>query len=926
MHALFDFVNPGLLGSRSSFGKTYSKLITAGQDRTASERERAKGAAVANELRRVIAPFFLCRLKKDVLTQRSRSGDDEGQQGGGGGGGGGGSSRGASSDTAGGGQQGGQTISRKNDLVVWLRLTDLQAQIYKGFLQSDDVKKALNQTQSPLAALTVLKKVCDHPALLSTRAASAVIGGDHKWAKQHAKEHGTKHKGATQKTRAGYDAGDDFIVDDEDEEGAEDEESLGTSPSPPACAGSDDSGSDDDATVAARSGGGARVGGGGARMGGGTRGGTSWLVGSGFEGTLVEEIERNGLAASCKSAFIVALLAQLQETGHCTLVFSQSRVMLDIIEAGVRAMGMPLCRIDGTMGNPADRQAEVRRFQAPGADIPVFLLTSQVGGLGLTLTAADRVIIVDPNWNPSIDNQSVDRAYRIGQARDVVVYRLITCGTVEEKIYRKQVFKGGLSRAGTEQGAQFRYFALSDLRDLFTVKEESLLSSDTQRQLHTLHAAQRQQSEELGKHLAWLRNLDGFAGVSDHDLLFTVPVDGEVVPSAEEGRRVLNELNQLGESGGGGGGGKGGADELSAMMANGLSIGGAHRPLSAAERAKASRAQQAAKVTELEAAMARQRGLLTALGSTLGDGGSRIRAKIAELEGVLGVEKRILDAGGAGAGGSSGGGAGGTQHPPPVVDLADSPALSAGWGGGVAAQLHEHARSGPPPRWPGPAAAGSLGDDDVVTLVGARANSGAQGQGQQQGQQPGTGAPAPARKGLNIVFGRGRAAAAAGVPSLQEQQAQQHAQQQAQQHAQQQAQLQAQQQAQQQQQRSPSDSADAAGSWGQQQQQPAHSQGAASSRQQAHSPESSAATTAALHSPQPSGVSGASASFVSAVSVSSSGGTPHSGGGGGEVDGPAARAAGSRWGGGGAGAAVKQQAGGGGGSVKPAYVIDLSED
>jgi SNF2 family DNA or RNA helicase len=53
----------------------------------------------------------------------------------------------------------------------------------------------------------------------------------------------------------------------------------------------------------------------------------------------------------------------------------------------------------------------------------VFLLTSQVGGLGLTLTAADRVIIVDPAWNPSVDNQSVDRAYRIGQTRDVVVYR-----------------------------------------------------------------------------------------------------------------------------------------------------------------------------------------------------------------------------------------------------------------------------------------------------------------------------------------------------------------------------------------------------------------------------------------------------------------------------------------------------------------------
>ena len=103
-------------------------------------------------------------------------------------------------------------------------------------------------------------------------------------------------------------------------------------------------------------------------------------------------------------------------------------------------------------------QALVQEFQTRD-DIPVFLLTSQVGGLGLTLTAADRVIIVDPAWNPSVDNQSVDRAYRIGQRQDVVVYRLITCGTVEEKIYKKQVFKGGLSRSGTEEGVAFRYFS-----------------------------------------------------------------------------------------------------------------------------------------------------------------------------------------------------------------------------------------------------------------------------------------------------------------------------------------------------------------------------------------------------------------------------------------------------------------------------------
>lgn len=76
--------------------------------------------------------------------------------------------------------------------------------------------------------------------------------------------------------------------------------------------------------------------------------------------------------------------------------------------------------------------------EGPGA--PIFLLTTQVGGLGLTKAA--RVIVVDPAWNPSTDNQSVDRAYRIGQNKDVIVYRLMTSATNEEKIYKLQVLRG----------------------------------------------------------------------------------------------------------------------------------------------------------------------------------------------------------------------------------------------------------------------------------------------------------------------------------------------------------------------------------------------------------------------------------------------------------------------------------------------------
>ena len=82
--------------------------------------------------------------------------------------------------------------------------------------------------------------------------------------------------------------------------------------------------------------------------------------------------------------------------------------MLDRVEAAVRSLGLEFCRIDGSISSIEKRQEEVDRFKADSA-IPVFLLTTQVGGLGLTLTEADRVVVVDPAWNPSRDNQSVDR-------------------------------------------------------------------------------------------------------------------------------------------------------------------------------------------------------------------------------------------------------------------------------------------------------------------------------------------------------------------------------------------------------------------------------------------------------------------------------------------------------------------------------------
>jgi len=147
-----------------------------------------------------------------------------------------------------------------------------------------------------------------------------------------------------------------------------------------------------------------------------------------------------------------------------------------------------------------------------------FLLTTQVGGVGLNLTGADRVVIFDPSWN-NMDDQVVDRAYRIGQTRNVIIYRLITCGTIEEKMYRKQVFKGALSRCMTQKDqSHHRYFTSTELSELFRLDDPK--TSQTQQMLQKLHSHKRKRRESLDVHSQWLSSLDIF-GISDHDLLYS---------------------------------------------------------------------------------------------------------------------------------------------------------------------------------------------------------------------------------------------------------------------------------------------------------------------------------------------------------------------------------------------------------------------
>ncbi|KPP74871.1 DNA excision repair protein ERCC-6-like [Scleropages formosus] len=145
------------------------------------------------------------------------------------------------------------------------------------------------------------------------------------------------------------------------------------------------------------------------------------------------------LAESGKLTFLISLLRRLMEDGHRILVFSQFPKMLDIIQYVLEKKKLgPFLRIDGkTHLQERERQCEL--FQENSC-YKIFFFTTKVGAIGLTLTSASRVVIVDPSWNQEVDSQAVNQAYRIGQKEKVVVYRLITCGTVEEKMYRKQQY------------------------------------------------------------------------------------------------------------------------------------------------------------------------------------------------------------------------------------------------------------------------------------------------------------------------------------------------------------------------------------------------------------------------------------------------------------------------------------------------------
>lgn len=178
--------------------------------------------------------------------------------------------------------------------------------------------------------------------------------------------------------------------------------------------------------------------------------------------------EASSNAESAKTELFLELADELRESGRRALVFSQYTSMLDILSCVLDERGYAHVRLDGGTKDRGKVVAEFQREDGP----PFFLISLKAGGTGLTLTAADTVILYDLWWNPAVERQAADRAHRIGQTKTVNIYRLIARGTIEERILALQEKKAALAESLIDE-TSFSQGALSeeDIASLLAVDD-----------------------------------------------------------------------------------------------------------------------------------------------------------------------------------------------------------------------------------------------------------------------------------------------------------------------------------------------------------------------------------------------------------------------------------------------------------------------
>eukprot|EP00347_Sterkiella_histriomuscorum_P014209 403361753 len=503
--SVFDFVQPKIFGSQDKFKKEFADPIEKGLLKDANAREKQKSQSLSDSLRKMYESQFLRRTKNQIFTV-------------------------VSAELLGRSLKN-HELPVKTDLVVWLPLSDMQQRIYKFILENQTLQQLIEERviKNAFFVLSYIKKLCQHPYLLTSTSAQKrrkmglLMSEEQEMLEKLEREDQEKSQVMAEqsriKTRRAMEEAKKKqkkqikVLEEEKKQKEVDDETLKSLNE----LNKSNKNMDDDG---------------------------EWEYNAdamkkrllmldenkrlkieeemklketqklkevevqqenvnklhqtfGLEKIITEiqetfnnqDIEAM-IAQSTKCAFLFKLMAELKREGHRLLVFSMSKKMLNIIEGILKndkyKEDYKYLRIDGDT-EIASREQICHKFND---DPSIFccLLTTKVGGFGLNLTGANRVVILDPDWNPANDNQAVDRVSRIGQKRDVIVYRLVSSNGIEEKIYRRQIYKRGINlqtietsdtsgipQAGDGKNTSdlMKYFGDSDLFELFEFDYDS---------------------------------------------------------------------------------------------------------------------------------------------------------------------------------------------------------------------------------------------------------------------------------------------------------------------------------------------------------------------------------------------------------------------------------------------------------------------
>ena len=351
-YSMVNFCNPGLLGPPAQFHRHFERPILAGREPGASDAELALAVERNAELSELVNKFVL-RRTNTILSKH---------------------------------------LPPKVVEVVVCKLTPLQHSLYEHFLESKAAKAALTGKQSMvLAAITALKKLCNHPKLIHDMIAGA--------------------KNTGQNGAAGFETCAEFFAPGMyDVQGAR----------------------------------------GGARGKGGLCDG--WEFHSG------------------KFAVLARLLAILRaETKDRVVIISNYTQTLDLVQLLCRQNNYPAVRLDGTT-SISKRQKLVKQFNDPTQNQFVFLLSSKAGGCGINLIGGNRLVLFDPDWNPANDKQAAARCWRDGQKKKCYLYRLFAAGSIEEKVFQRQLSKESLQNVVNGEGTlEQSAMSKEELRRLFAL-------------------------------------------------------------------------------------------------------------------------------------------------------------------------------------------------------------------------------------------------------------------------------------------------------------------------------------------------------------------------------------------------------------------------------------------------------------------------